>query len=1016
MTSFKKLVSCMLAILMVFAVAAPVAVAAEDFLGIATAAAPDEEILNMKTDGDFQYIKINDDTEIEIVGYTGSDTVVKIPSKINSVAVTSVGAYCFSGNETVTEVKLNSSVTNIGEGAFMNCTALKKVSGAESVTTIGASAFEGCTSVTEYKIPDPVTAVPERAFYGCTALKEVKPHKNLKNVAKNAFTDTAWENEAPDGALNLGRVLYSYKGDIEELVVEDGIGIIEAGVFIGCDTVKTVKFGEDVEEIGLYAFQNCANLEKVECGSAVSIIKAGAFKGCSSLKDIDLSVCTISAIEYEAFDGCSALTEIKFNETLTEIGECAFRDTKIASVELGKNVKTIGKNAFSGVETIKEFAVSSKNKDFSAADGVLYSKNGKDLIIFPAAKTGTFEVPQKVKNIKDGAFFCADVDGITFTEDTSLETIGAGVFEDSKIKEISLPETVTTINNSAFKNATELKSVKLGSAVTFIGASAFEGCRSLTDIELPESLRDIASYAFRNAGLKSVSAGNGVIRIDTGAFYGNKDLTDVVLGENVEKIGADAFAMCENLVSLSIPAAVEKFDASSVEGCKSLKTVAVDENSKYFKSTDSGVYSKDGKVLVIALTKNASYIVSEGTETIADNAFVLVQYVSAIKFPSSLTYIKNGVLDATKWFESVKNGALYAGNVLYKVKGDVKALAVKDGTVAIADNAADNASIGFVSLPASLKVIGDNAFRGSSLKKLDVSKNVVEIGDGAFANTETLEEVTLPASLAKLGSAAFKDCTSLKNIALPAGLEKLESDTFANCASLEVVSLGNIKTMGKYVFSGCYALRELTLPKTLEVIEPLSFLGCENLSVLNVEEGNAKYKTADGAVIEANEEGEWNKIVLYPQGKDGEFVIPESITEIGDRAFYDCDGLTNVVFHGGFKTIGAESFFDCDGLTKIDMPDSARKIGSYAFASCNELREFVVNSNLTDYEDNAFDGCFYFNYDMVTINVADNSGIILGVIAVIIVVICVVGYFVYKKKQDKAEKEILAKIEKKKAE
>ena len=97
------------------------------------------------------------------------------------------------------------------------------------------------------------------------------------------------------------------------------------------------------------------------------------------------------------------------------------------------------------------------------------------------------------------------------------------------------------------------------------------------------------------------------------------------------------------------------------------------------------------------------------------------------------------------------------------------------------------------------------------------------------------------------------------------------------------------------------------------------------------------------------------------------------------------------------------------------MPESARDIGSYAFASCDELREFVVYSNLTDYADNAFDGCYYINYDAVTIKVEDSSASILIIVAAVFVVIGVVWYLVYQKKQKKLEKEIQEKIAKREA-
>lgn len=1010
MTAFKKPLSCILAILTVIALTAavPVSVFADsDGLGDVLLLS-EEELLNKRVDGDFEYIKINNDSEAELVGYTGNDTVVKLPSKLGGLPLTSVGDGCFAGNESITEVKLTSAIIELKPGAFMNCTALKEVKKADSLTTIGMSAFEGCVSMTEYTIPDSVTAIPERCFYGCSSLEEVNYHKNLKNVAKDAFTGTAWENNAPDGALNLGRVLYSYKGDVKDLVIGEGIEIIEKYVFLGCTDIKTVTFGDDVEEIGLYAFQNCTSLEKVTCGPAVSLVEAGAFKGCSSLKEIDFSDCTVASIGYEAFAGCTSLTDVKLSETITDIEDKAFADTKLKTMDFGKNMKNLGSNVFANIETLESFTVSEKNKNFSAQDGVLYSKNGKVLISFPAAKTGAFELPQKVEEIRNGALRGSDIESITFTEDTALKTIGAYAFENSKIKAISLPESVTTINNSAFKNADALSEVKLGSAVTYIGASAFEGCKALGAIELPDTLRDIAAYAFKNAGLESVKTGNGVVRIDTGAFYGNENLKELVLGEKVGKLGDEAFAFCKSLESVAFPASLENFNASAFSGCVALKNIAVSDDNEAFKNTASGVYSKDGKRLVILAATGASAVaVAEGTEVIGAGAFALCDGVTSISFPASLRNVEEAALDSTAWFKNFAGGAVYAGNVLYRVSGNVATLSVAAGTTAIADNAVNNETVTAVVLPVSLEIIGKDAFKGSALKNVTIPKGVVTIDDGAFENVASLEKIEFAegSALTTLGSAAFKGCSALKTVTLPEGVIEVPTDLFVDCSSLESVVLGSVESIGKYAFSGCAALKEITLPATLTVLDPLSFLGCLNLEAINIDEGNATYKTLDGAVIAADENGEWNKLVLFPQGKDGEYKIPESITEIGDRAFYDCDGLTSVVFCDGLKKIGDEAFFDCDALRTVNIPESVRKIGSYAFGSCNELREFVVNSNLTAYDDNAFDGCFYFNYDAVTINVPDNSGSILGIVVGVLVLIGVIWFFVYKKKEKKLEKQ-----------
>ena len=189
----------------------------------------------------------------------------------------------------------------------------------------------------------------------------------------------------------------------------------------------------------------------------------------------------------------------------------------------------------------------------------------------------------------------------------------------------------------------------------------------------------------------------------------------------------------------------------------------------------------------------------------------------------------------------------------------------------------------------------------------------------------------------------------------------------------------------------------------------MAFTGCTGLENILVAEGSATYKSLDGVVLTANEEGEFDTIAIYPVGKKGAYTVPESVKNIADRAFYDCDALTGIKFAEGFTNIGTESFYDCDAITSVVMPESARNIGDHSFASCDKLVEFVVYSNLTDYADSAFDGCYYFNYDAVTINVEDNSGALLAVIAGIFVVIGVVWYLVYNRKQKKIQKEIQEK-------
>lgn len=1011
MTALKKPLSGILAFILIFAFmfVTPVVAFAED--GETVEFSAEEIALNKKVDDGFEYVRTVDGTAAILVGYVGTDGDVKIPSSINNLKVIEIADDAFNGNTTVVEVKMNSNITKIGDRAFMNCTSLKSVGGIKSVTSFGESIFEGCTSLEDITIPDTVVNIPKRAFYGCTSLVDLKPHKNLKSVALDALEGSAWENAQPEGALAFGRICYGYKGNISSLLIPEGVSIVEPYAFLGCDQIKSVEFGPDVEEIGLYAFQNCTNLETMVCGTAVSIIRAGAFKGCSSLKAADFSECTISTIGYESFAGCSSLQSVALHETLSEIGERSFQDTAIKTIEFGKNVNSIGKDAFLGNKVLESIVVTEKNKEFSTVDGVLYNKNGNSLIIYPVAKKGAFTLPQGVEEIREGAFKNATLSDFTIPQDSALNTIRNNAFEGSMITSISLPEAVTVINAETFKDAKKLQSVEMGSAVTYIGKSAFEGAWDLKDISLPDALRDISACAFKNTGLVTANIGNGVVRIGTEAFSDNRSLKEVVLGENLEKLGTGAFKNCVALSKINLPANVNSFDMTVFAGCTGLKKIAISNDNTNYKVQAGAVYSADGKTLVAVANNTLKTLkIADGTEVINANAFDLAGAVSSITFPKTLKVVKDFALDTTAWYKSQGNGAIYAGKTLYKVVGNVPDVKIADGTLSISDSAISNQTVKAVTIPKSVKTIGANAFMNSAISSITIPESVLEIGNNAFENATLLKKVKLSDKLENMGKAVFKNCSSLQEIVLPLTIENLPVDTFLNCKSLKKVNLGSVETIGKFAFKGCEALITVELPISLTELDPLSFYGCTSLESINVVTGNAKFKSVEGVVISADEDGNFNTLALYPAGKQGGYAVTEDIKFVADKAFYNCDNLTEITFSDNIENIGNEAFFDCDAITVVTLPAGARRVGDYAFASCNELREFAVNSNLTEYADNVFDGCYYFNLELVTINVTESSAVFIIAVVAIFVVICVIWYFKYQKKQVIVEQEIKAQI------
>lgn len=1013
MTACKKPLCGILAFILVFVfiAAVPISVFAEDAEEGTFSVNEIEKNRKLDEKTGLYYLQTAaDPSALQIVGYEGTDTEVKIPTKIDSLTVVAIGDNAFAGNTSVEVVKLHNDVTIIGKGAFKGCTALKEIKSAKSLATIGEGAFEGCKALTEFKIADAVTDIPARCFADCTALNEIDVHKNIKNVAKDAFVGTAWENAKEDGVLSFGRVLYSYKGNLKNIEIPKGVSIIEDYAFIGNTDLETITFGPDVEEIGLYAFQNCVNLREVNVDDAMGIVSAGAFKGCTALKSIDFSNATLATIGYESFADCTSLETVGTSETLSEIGDYAFANTKIKTIKFYKNVNSVTADAFAGVKTLESFEVVDNNKEFSATDGVLYNKKGTSIIAYPAAKKGDFAIPQGVSSIADRAFKDSVVANVTVAEDASLDWIGVSAFENSAITSFEVPANVTKINNATFKNATKLSKIVFNDGLTYICASAFDGCTALTGVELPATLQTVATGAFKNAGLKSVKVGDGVAQIAAEAFAGNKALADVTLGNNVAKIGKDAFKDCVLLKKVSIPASVVDFSAASFTGCTALVTIAVDGKNTTYKSVGSAVYSLDGTELVVAgNAKSTTIAIAEGTKVIAANAFDLATNAIAIAFPSTLVNVEADALDVTSWYNTAL-GVVYAGSVLYKVKGEIADVVVAEGVKTIADGAVKNPAVKNVTLPSTLVEIGKGAFEGAGVAAVVIPDSVTAIASGAFRNCAALATVKLSKNLETMGAGAFAGCTALKEIAIPAKLKVLSSDAFAGCTALAKVNLGAVEEIEQYAFEGCIALTEITLPATVAVCEVLAFEDCTALAKFVVAEGNKAYSsTEDGVVLSANDEGVFNTIAIYPAGKKGAYAVPAEVTAIADKAFYNCDALTAITFAEGFDSIGNEAFFDCDSIKSIIMPESARNIGDHAFASCDNLRFFQVKSNLTVYADNVFDGCYYYNYDAVDIDVEDNYGVIIGVIVGVFAVIGVVWYLVYSKKQKKIQKEILEK-------
>ena len=271
-------------------------------------------------------------------------------------------------------------------------------------------------------------------------------------------------------------------------------------------------------------------------------------------------------------------------------------------MHLGKSVETIGENVFLNSDSLTSITVDEENPYFMVDDGVLYSKDKRELLYCPKNFSGIYRVAEEVKRIGKSAFRnCNQLTEIVLPE--GLEVIGDTAFYGcTQLKQISLPKSVSQIGayaykgcplqgtldlmnikdigEGAFEGRTGLTSVVLPENLLRIEASLFQGCTGLTVVNIPQCVTAIGTSAFASCSrLQSVAIPDEVERIEDYAFKGCSNMKHLAIGNSVKKIGVEAFGECRRLKSLSIPASVDSILSSFVD-CDSVSSLELKDGNR----------------------------------------------------------------------------------------------------------------------------------------------------------------------------------------------------------------------------------------------------------------------------------------------------------------------------------------------------------------------------------------------------------------------------------------------------
>ena len=264
-------------------------------------------------------------------------------------------------------------------------------------------------------------------------------------------------------------------------------------------------------------------------------------------------------------------------------------------------------------------------------------------------------------------------------------------------------------------------------------------------------------------------------------------------------------------------------------------------------------------------------------------------------------------------------------------------------------------SLTSVTLPASVTALGGNAFHFcSSLTSVTLPASLTSVGDSAFYDCTSLTNVTLPASLTSIGDSAFYGCSSLTSVTFPASLTSIGDGAFSYCIGLTSVTLpDSVTSLGDYAFDSCSSLTSITLHDIVTSIGYGTFRSCTSLSRIDVDPANPNYASIDGVLFDKS----LSTLLQAPSDLSGAYSVPDSVTSIGNSAFYDCTSLTSVTLPDSVTSLGYDAFSHCTSLTSITLPDSISSIGNYAFESCSSLTSVTLPVSVTSLGYGAFSGC-----------------------------------------------------------
>ena len=532
---------------------------------------------------------------------------------------------------------------------------------------------------------------------------------------------------------------------------------------------------------------------------------------------------------------------------------------------------------------------------------------------------------------------------------------------------------VTSIGERAFSHCSSLTSIIIPNSITSIGDFAFCDCSSLTSIIIPNSVESIGSYAFGgysdcskltsiivekgnstydsrencNAiietatntliyGCQNTIIPQSVTSIGENAFHNYFSLTSITIPSGVTSIGEKAFYHCSSLTSITLPNSVTSIGNHAFYKCRSLTCITL-----------SNSVTSIGNSAFASCSSLTSVTIPNSVTSIGDNAFHHCSSLTSITIPNSVTSIGGGAFSDCSSLTSVTipNSVTSIGVAAFSGCCRITSMVVgNENTVYDSRNNCN----------AIIETVTNTLIAGC--QNTTIPNNVTSIGNSAFDDCSSLTSITIPNSVTSIGYNAFSGCSSLTSVTIPNNVTSIGYYAFSDCSSLIAITIPNsVTSIGDNAFSGCSSLTSVNIPNSVMSIGDNAFSGCtfvngefKNNSSLSAEENNywgAEFvdQDVDGLLIR-------NDTVIDCRPHVQSVIIPNSISCIGEAAFFQCFSLTSISIPNSVTSIGDIAFNDCYSLTSILIPNSVESIGDGVLAVCPSLTSIIVETGNRKYD------------------------------------------------------------------